>query len=122
MADATGNYVSISIGAGLFAFYEHLMPGLRVEPGDRVKRGQVIGRLGSTGQASRPHLHFHLADADSPLGAEGLPYHLQGARTLGAYRSIAAFEAREPWQTGVTNSAGPTFPAPNAVVAFDRPS
>jgi hypothetical protein len=118
MADATGNYVSIRIGARQFAFYEHLLPGLRVKPGDRVKRGQVIGRLGSTGQASRPHLHFHLANADSPLGAEGLPYLLQGARTLGAYRSISAFEAREPWQAEASRAAGPAFPKPNVVVEF----
>jgi hypothetical protein len=122
MAEATGNYVSINIGGERFAFYEHLMPDLRVRPGDRVRRGQVIGRLGSTGQASRPHLHFHVANADSPLGAEGLPYRLQGARTVGAYPSIAAFEAHQPWRQTEAPSAEASFPAPNAIVVFGRPT
>jgi murein DD-endopeptidase MepM/ murein hydrolase activator NlpD len=64
LADATGNYISVDIGNARYAFYRHLMPGLLVKPGERVRRGQVIARLGSTGQASRPHLHFHVADAN----------------------------------------------------------
>ncbi|HEV7234186.1 MAG TPA: M23 family metallopeptidase [Sphingorhabdus sp.] len=119
IADATGNYISIDIGGGRFAFYEHLMPGLLIKPGQRVRRGQVIGRVGSTGQAWRPHLHFHLADADSPLAAEGLPYLLEGAQIEGAYPSIAAFEVGGPWQSAAAPSSKAAFPAPNVVVSFD---
>lgn len=119
MADATGNYISIKIGEGRFAFYEHLMPGLSVKPGQRVRRGQVIGRLGSTGQAWRPHLHFHLADADSPLAAEGLPYVMTDVKVAGAYGSIAAFESGESWLAGPAKTTSPAFPAPNVVVCFD---
>jgi hypothetical protein len=118
LADATGNFVSIDIGGGRYAFYEHLMPGLSVKRGDRVRRGQVIGRLGSTGQASRPHLHFHLADNHSPLAAEGMPYVLTGWRMIGAYKSIAAFEEGGHWTTAPDLGNGPTLPQPNAVVEF----
>lgn len=122
MADATGNYVSIDIGDGRYAFYEHLLPGILVKPGQGVRRGQLIARLGSTGQAWRPHLHFHLADANSPLAAEGLPYLLEGAQVHGAYDSIAAFEAGEAW----TRRSAPVkltgFPAPNAVLSFPGPA
>jgi hypothetical protein len=117
LGDATGNYVALDLGAGHFAFYEHLMPGLRVAKGDRVRRGQVIARVGSTGQASAPHLHFHLASANHPLDAEGLPYRLDGLRVIGRYASIEAFGRGDDWQR--TPAAAAPFPPPNAVVTFD---
>jgi murein DD-endopeptidase MepM/ murein hydrolase activator NlpD len=71
----SGNYVILDLGESRYAFYGHLMPGsLRVKSGDRVKRGQVIGRLGNSGNSTGPHLHFHLSDRNHPLAAEGLPY------------------------------------------------
>jgi hypothetical protein len=70
-----GNYVILDIGQGRYAFYAHLMPhSLRVKRGDRVRRGQVIGRLGNSGNSTGPHLHFHVSDRGQPLEAEGLPY------------------------------------------------
>ena len=70
-----GNYVILDVGDGNYAFYAHLQPGsLRVALGDRVKRGDVLGLVGNSGNSTEPHLHFHIADRDSPLGAEGLPY------------------------------------------------
>lgn len=118
LADAAGNYVALDLSGERFAFYEHLAPGLLVKAGDTVRRGQVIGRVGSTGQASRPHLHFHVADANAPLAAEGQPYVLTGARTVGAYRSIAAFEAGEPWQANTSLGGAPMLPPPNSVIMF----
>ena len=57
------------------AFYAHLQPGsIRVKVGDRVHRGQILGLVGNTGNSTEPHLHFHISDASSPLGSEGLPY------------------------------------------------
>jgi murein DD-endopeptidase len=70
-----GNHVIMEIGNGLFAFYAHMQPGLlRVKVGDKVKRGQVLGLLGNTGNSSEPHLHFQICSANSELGSEGLPY------------------------------------------------
>src|SRR5262249_41363363 len=71
-----GNYVALDLGGGRFAFYEHLKPGsIRVKIGDRVRTGQVLGSLGGSGSVSSgPHLHFHIADTNSPLAAEGLPF------------------------------------------------
>jgi murein DD-endopeptidase len=119
LQDATGNYVALDIGEGRYAFYEHLAPGLMVKIGDQVRRGQIIGRLGSTGQASRPHLHFHVADANAPVASEGQPYLLAGGRTLGSYPSITAFEAGGPWQPLSRANIGPALPTPNAVMRFD---
>ena len=70
-----GNYVIIDLGRGRFAFYAHLQPGsLRVKPGDKVRRGQVLGFVGNSGNSTEPHLHFHIANANSPLGSEGIPF------------------------------------------------
>lgn len=41
---------------------------------DRVKVGQVLALLGNSGNSDSPHLHFHICDGNSPLGAEGMPY------------------------------------------------
>jgi hypothetical protein len=70
-----GNHVIVDIGSGQFAFYAHMQPGsVRVKLGDKVRAGQVLGLVGNTGNASAPHLHFHLSTGSSPLGSEGLPY------------------------------------------------
>lgn len=72
-----GNYVILSLGDGRYALYGHLQPGsVTVQPGDRVERGEVIGRLGNSGNSTAPHLHFHLSDRPHPLAAEGLPYEI----------------------------------------------
>ena len=52
-----GNYVFIQHGEGFKTHYLHLNKK-RVKRGDRVKQGQVIGTVGSTGAATGPHLHY----------------------------------------------------------------
>jgi murein DD-endopeptidase MepM/ murein hydrolase activator NlpD len=70
-----GNHVILDLGKGRYAFYAHLQPGsLKVKIGDHVKRGQVLGLVGNSGNSTEPHLHFHIGDSNSPLGSEGIPY------------------------------------------------
>jgi murein DD-endopeptidase len=70
-----GNQVVLDLGAHRYAFYAHLQPGsIRVKSGQRVRRGQVLGLLGNSGNSSAPHLHFHVGDESTILGGEGLPY------------------------------------------------
>jgi murein DD-endopeptidase len=72
-----GNYVMLEIGESAYAIYAHLQPGsLTVKKGDRVHRGQVLARVGNSGNSTEPHLHFHVADRNSPLDSEGVPYAL----------------------------------------------
>jgi murein DD-endopeptidase MepM/ murein hydrolase activator NlpD len=53
----SGHTVLVDHGAGLVSQYLHLETALVAE-GEVVKRGQVIGRVGSTGRATGPHLHL----------------------------------------------------------------
>ncbi|MGQ7276959.1 M23 family metallopeptidase [Brevibacillus thermoruber] len=53
----TGNTIIIDHGLNVFSIYAHLSR-LDVKTGDMVKRGQIIGRMGSTGFSTGPHLHY----------------------------------------------------------------
>ena len=58
-----GNHVILALPNGQFAFYAHLIPGsITVEEGDFVTKGQVIAKLGHTGNTSAPHLHSHIME------------------------------------------------------------
>ncbi|HEX5489864.1 MAG TPA: peptidoglycan DD-metalloendopeptidase family protein [Candidatus Udaeobacter sp.] len=88
-----GNHVVLDLGGGHFAFYAHLQKGsVKVRPGDSVKRGAVLGKLGNTGNTSAPHLHFHIMNSSSPMAADGLPYLINTFDFAGQI-DIAAFEA-----------------------------
>jgi len=69
-----GNYVMIDHGKSEYSLYAHLQPGsVRVHIGDNVKSGEVIGKLGSSGNSTEPHLHFHVCDKPDPLMCAGIP-------------------------------------------------
>ena len=70
-----GNHVVLDIGSGAYAFYAHLIKGsVLVKEGDKVRKGQVLAKLGNTGNANASHLHFHLMNGPSVLGSSGIPY------------------------------------------------
>jgi len=72
---AGGNFVVLDIGRGICAFYAHLIPGsLRVAAGQRVRRGQVLGLLGNSGNSDAPHLHFQVNQGCEPLSSDGIPF------------------------------------------------
>ncbi len=74
-----GNHVILDLGDGVWAMYAHFEKGsVTVEVGDRVERGDVLGKLGNTGNANASHLHFQLMDGPTLLGSNGLPYVIDG--------------------------------------------
>ncbi|TAJ98022.1 MAG: M23 family metallopeptidase [Reyranella sp.] len=75
IAEADGNFVVLDIGGGAYVLYAHMQPGsVVVGAGARVKRGDILGKVGNTGNSQAPHLHLHVMDGPSPLLANGIPY------------------------------------------------
>jgi murein DD-endopeptidase MepM/ murein hydrolase activator NlpD len=54
-----GNHIEITHGFGYLTLYGHLSK-YNVRPGQKVKRGDVIGFVGSTGRSEAPHLHYEV--------------------------------------------------------------
>jgi murein DD-endopeptidase MepM/ murein hydrolase activator NlpD len=72
-----GNYLALHC-EGVTVAMAHLQGGsVTVANGDRVKVGQLLGRVGNTGQTSEPHLHMHAVRGrvvdPEVLGATGEP-------------------------------------------------
>jgi murein DD-endopeptidase MepM/ murein hydrolase activator NlpD len=62
-----GNWIEIEHEGGLSTVYGHLVsyaPG--IEPGVRVRQGDVIGYVGTTGRTTGPHVHFELRANGKP--------------------------------------------------------
>jgi hypothetical protein len=106
-----GNTITLDLGGGQSAYYLHLQPGsVRVKAGDRVRRGQVLARIGASGDAREPHLHFEVTTSPKLGVGEGVPY------LIDRYRCQSA--GGGPMEPRVHE-----LPLNNSVVAFgdDRP-
>jgi len=80
-----GNHVILDIGGGSYVYYAHMVPGsATVKVGDTVKRGQVIGKLGNSGNSSEAHLHLHVTRAPVPLAGDNVPYEFDRFTDVGA--------------------------------------
>lgn len=74
-----GNYVVIDHGDGEYSVYAHLQPGsVGVTAGQKVAAGQPIGKVGSSGNSTEPHLHFQVCDTPDPMLCAGIPAQFVG--------------------------------------------
>ncbi len=85
-ARIAGNYVVIDHGNGECSFLAHLQRGsVTVAVGERVRRGQPIGRMGLSGDSNwLPHVHYQLMAGCAFQKAEGLPSYFSGFARAGA--------------------------------------
>jgi hypothetical protein len=80
-----GNHIVLDLGGQQFASYCHLQPGsVRVKVGDHVRRGQVLAKIGNSGDAREPHVHFQVQTTSDPLAGEGVPYLIDHYRVKSA--------------------------------------
>jgi hypothetical protein len=85
--DLPGNHVTLRVGRGIYLIYAHMKPGsVRVRVGERVRRGQVLGKLGNSGNSATPHLHLQ-AQTTRSFASDGLPFVFRGFRFLGQITS-----------------------------------
>ncbi len=116
-----GNYIILDLGGGYFAFYAHLQPkSIRVKVGDRVRHGQPLALLGNSGNSDAPHLHFHVSDGNSPLGAEGVPYVLKSFEMQGVLttKQLLVEGGWKPQANAKSDRRRLEIPVENAVVNF----
>ncbi len=60
-----GNSVILSHGDGYWSVYAHLLKGLTVKKGQKVRKGQVVGYMGNSGYSNGQHLHFELRKGEN---------------------------------------------------------
>lgn len=125
--EADGNSVILELGHGDYALYAHFQPGsIRVREGDRVERGDVLGRVGNSGNSVAPHLHFHVMSQPLSLASNGLPYAIDSYTILGETPGTDAFDRAEAGGQPLAidrfdspvKSTG-TLPLDQIVVSFD---
>ncbi len=87
-----GNCVIIDHGNSEYSVMMHMQPGsITVNVGDRVVTGQVIGRLGNSGDAFGPHLHYQLQSGPRLFLDQPLPFRFQnidGPLSRGKYFDV----------------------------------
>ncbi|MBI3481319.1 MAG: M23 family metallopeptidase [Nitrosomonadales bacterium] len=81
-----GNHVMIQAKQGHIVFLAHLRnQSVSVKEGQHVRQGEVIGRVGNSGNSTAPHLHINLFDQmANPFAAKVLPFVFDGYELLSA--------------------------------------
>jgi Peptidase family M23 len=117
-----GNNIVEDIGGGRYVGYAHFRPGtITVKNGDTVHQGQMLGKLGNSGNSTEPHLHLQICDAPSFLACNGLPMQFKDI-TLTKYRIEKKGETpiRLTLEGAPRNASGQE-PMEDELVAFPKP-
>lgn len=100
----TGNYAIIQYAERVFAALCHLRMGsVAVAPGQRVNTGELLGRVGHSGNSYMPHLHFQLMDHLDIAVSHGLP---------------CVFATYEVWRNGAWQCAENAMPRRKERIRF----
>ena len=75
ITQTVGNHVTLMIAPGVYVLYAHFKTGsVAVERGQQVKRGDVLGHIGSSGNSSTPHLHFQVMTTGTFFPTDSPPF------------------------------------------------
>ena len=117
-----GNFVKLDHGGGLDTGYAH-MSRIAVSRGQRVRRGQVIGYVGSTGLSTGPHLHYEMYRNGQTVNPSSVRFVTRAQLTgneLAAFRSqLATLQQVEPGAALASLEPDPSF-AEEPVREIDR--
>ena len=70
--------MTLKTGPTTYITYAHLIPGsIPVKVGDKVNTGDVLGKIGNSGNSREPHLHIHACNRPSVLACDGLPIYFE---------------------------------------------
>ena len=123
--DYPGNSVIVQIEPTVWAVYAHVLPGtVAVKPGEHVKKGQVIGKLGNSGNSGAPHLHFQLSDGPVPFDSNSVPFALESYWLAGSIDPAKLSpetpegEMKPVPVTGASGQQTRTYPLTYTVVNF----
>lgn len=86
-----GNLIIINHGFGYKSFYAH-MSKFKARRGQKVKRGDIIGYVGSTGRSEAPHLHYEVHKDGKPINPINFYY---GSISAEEYKAISILANQE---------------------------
>ena len=102
-AGGFGNMVQIAHQGEYSTLYAHMSRiASGIKPGTRVRQGQVIGYVGSTGRSTGPHLHYEIRVKDRPVNP--LKVRVAGGRQLGG-KQLSAFRQQQQKVIAMMKSA-----------------
>jgi hypothetical protein len=106
LRSVAGNYVIMKYNNHVYAAFAHLQTGsVTVSAGQAVKKGDVLGKVGHSGNSTAPHLHFQLMDSSNLLSAKGIP---------------CAFEQYESFQDGAWKTVYNGVPSDKDRIRYNR--
>lgn len=102
-----GNHIILQIAANRFVTYAHLQKGsIKVRTGDSVHRGDVLARLGNSGNSTGAHLHLEVTDRNSVLQSEGVPFVFADFTYLGPGSDYPEKQVAVPWANSIPPGNG----------------
>ena len=119
-----GNYVKLQHGGGIATGYAH-MSRIAVNSGGRVRRGQIIGYVGSTGLSTGPHLHYELYRNGVPVNPSSVQFtqraQLSGDELSRFKRELARLKAVRPGAALTSFAKTAQSDAPREIDLLTRP-
>jgi hypothetical protein len=110
--NVAGNHIVLQIAQNRFVTYAHLQKGsMKVRTGNHVHRGDVLALLGNSGNTTGAHLHLQVADRNSVLQSQGVPFVLRDFTYLGPGSDYPEKQVSVPWVRSI--------PPGNGVVTFE---